>query len=318
MMLPPCSSKSVRARCSQGVTLIELVLTMSITSLIVVGLASAVRLSTQSLDTSSGPTAVALDTGAAVDQLNADVRLALGFTERTANAITFTVPDRNGDGLPETIRYAWAGAGSPVTRQINGGAIANILENVQAFNLSYLTKTVQPPIIESNTQMLSYFTTPQNATGQIKTNAWEEQGFKPTLPSNAVSWKITSVELMGRRLATTGTISVRVYALDAAYKPTGAILASTTVNCSSLPTSYGWFTVNFTPVSFTPSTGAAIVIASTNSTAQSELTGYVGTSSPTVGQWYTSTATQGTSWDVPVTNSALNFKAYGTITMQGQ
>ena len=41
--------------------------------------------------------------------LMADVGMALSFSERSTKAITFTVPDRNGDSLVETIRYAWSG-----------------------------------------------------------------------------------------------------------------------------------------------------------------------------------------------------------------
>ena len=39
----------------------------------------------------------------------ADLQLATGFTERTTKAATFTVPDRDGDSKPETLRYAWSG-----------------------------------------------------------------------------------------------------------------------------------------------------------------------------------------------------------------
>jgi hypothetical protein len=47
-----------------------------------------------------------LRAGETLDQVLVDVQDAMSFSERTANAVTFKVPDRTGDELPETIRYS--------------------------------------------------------------------------------------------------------------------------------------------------------------------------------------------------------------------
>ena len=61
----------------------------------------------------------------ALVELLADLEFALAFSEKTDHALTFTVPDRDGDFISETIRYAWSGTpGDPLTRQYNGGAVA--------------------------------------------------------------------------------------------------------------------------------------------------------------------------------------------------
>jgi hypothetical protein len=66
--------------------------------------------------------------------MQSDLEFALAFSEQTATAMTFTVPDRDGDLLAETIRYAWSGTpGDPLTRQINEGAVATMLEDVHVF-----------------------------------------------------------------------------------------------------------------------------------------------------------------------------------------
>lgn len=68
--------------------------------------------------------------------LLADIQLAQSFSENTTTAVTFTVPDRNGDNNPETIRYAWSGnAGDPLTRQYNSGAVVTVAENVHTFHI---------------------------------------------------------------------------------------------------------------------------------------------------------------------------------------
>ncbi len=308
-VLPPCG----RAR---GVTLLELVTCLAISAVLIGGLASSVYLSTKGLETLTSPTNVSLDTGAALNQFTADLRMATGFTERTSTAVTLTVPDRTGDGWPDTIRYAWAGAGSPLTRTVNGlpNPAATILDNVSALELTYLTRTMQPPFVESASQLLISYTTTYNATGPIQKTNWEGQSFRPTLPGNAVLWKITSAEIMAKRNTSSGTVTVNIYAIDATNKPSGAPISTTNVNVSSWPSSYGWVPITLPPVSLSPTTGAAIAITSTNATAQSTVTGYIGFSPPALNAYYVNSIDQGATWTAPANNSALNYKIYGTIT----
>ena len=99
-----------------GYTLVELMVALSASVVLMGGMASAVAVSTRSLslaDTGSGARAISTDVQR---DFLADLQRATGFTERTANAVTFTVPDRTGDGRPEKLRYAWSGtAGAPLT-----------------------------------------------------------------------------------------------------------------------------------------------------------------------------------------------------------
>jgi len=81
-----------------------------------------------------------------VQQITLDLSLAQTFTERTDRTVAFTVPDRDGDGEPESIRYAWSGvAGDPLTRQYNGGPTVLVAEDVHHFRLDYLLKTPPSP-----------------------------------------------------------------------------------------------------------------------------------------------------------------------------
>ena len=146
------STKTVRGLNDQttrrgGYSLIELVIGLAASVVLMGGMASAVAVSTRSLslaDTGSGARAISTDVQR---DFLADLQRATGFTERTASAVTFTVPDRTGDGRPEKLRYAWAGAGSPLTLQMNDGTVQNLATNVQQFGLSYRTKTVTAPVV---------------------------------------------------------------------------------------------------------------------------------------------------------------------------
>jgi len=125
-----------------GYTLIELVISSSVGAILVAGLSGSLYIASQSFDGNSG----VVDQSAAQEilaEMMRDLNQAIHFTERTAEAVTFTVPDRTGDGLTETIRYAWTGAaGDPLTYEYNGSVAVTLTNDVQNFDLSYLTRIV--------------------------------------------------------------------------------------------------------------------------------------------------------------------------------
>ena len=140
--IPP-QGRAVR----RGLTLIELVATMAVTTVLMGAMASAIVISTNALPDATGPVEISRESRAIADQMMGDLLCATAPIARTANAITFDVADRNHGGLgPETINYSWSGTpGDPLMRQYNGGTIVSLLEDVQEFDLRYdlLTATVQ-------------------------------------------------------------------------------------------------------------------------------------------------------------------------------
>ena len=125
-------------------TLVEVMVSMVVVAIIMGAMASLMRLATTQFDATSSGTSNLTKTTTLLQQITAEVALAKTVTERTATAITFTVPDRNGDGQDETIRYSWTGtAGGAMTRTYNGTS-ATIADNVYCFNATYFLKTVGP------------------------------------------------------------------------------------------------------------------------------------------------------------------------------
>ena len=71
-----------------------------------------------------------------------ELRFATYVTERSAHAIEFVVADRDGDNVPERIRYAWSGtAGDPLSRTNDDGTPSPLLDAVQQFQFTYTVDT---------------------------------------------------------------------------------------------------------------------------------------------------------------------------------
>ena len=136
--------------------------------------------------------------GSAADaaaQLADDLTVATNFTERTATAATFTVPDRVALGSPYTVRYAWSGTGgTPLTRQFNGGTAVPILFAADAFGLTYQTRTYGPAA-DAALNLGSALRVGALASYNLTTTAWAAQSFTPVLPSGTASFSIIRVRL---------------------------------------------------------------------------------------------------------------------------
>lgn len=127
-----------RVRCRSGQTLIELVIAMGVAGTLLVGMASATLITLRASDTSGSPLMSVLDAEAALNMMTADLQYALTISESQPTAISVTVPDRDNNGSPETIRYSWSGiVGQHLTRAYNGGAAKNIARGVHEFRIGY-------------------------------------------------------------------------------------------------------------------------------------------------------------------------------------
>ncbi len=118
----------------RGSTLLEMIVSLISASVLLIGMGSTMYITLRATDIDATPTAAVVAGNDAVTELLSDIEFAQGFSEQTATAITFTVPDRDGDTITETIRYAWSGTpGDPLTQQVNGGPVTIVVDNVYVF-----------------------------------------------------------------------------------------------------------------------------------------------------------------------------------------
>lgn len=313
----------------KGMTLVELVMSVAILSILAGAAGSAIVIATRAAQLGAGDASEWPDTTEAADRIGANLEVAIGFTERTDTAVTFTVPDRDGDGAPETLRYAWSGiAGDPLVYQYNGGLPATIAQDVHYFDLSYLLRTVAGSPSGSQEQESEEMTLifhddtggGQFGDGKVTTSKTVAQYFHPTLPTNATSWKITRVKFRAKKKKEqeAALLNIQIARSDVAQKPTSVVLETVEVPDSAIGTSYDWQEGSFSLVSgLDPSAGYCLVITGledTDGSVQFERNGSPMTPNT---HWLTS-GDGGATWTNPVDTSDMRFYVYGTVTTLGQ
>jgi hypothetical protein len=307
---------------------VEAVLSLAIISIISLACMSVTSLMARSAAASadSGTAGTSAEARDAMDQITRDLKTATSITERSATAIGVSVPDRNGDGSAESIRYAWAGVGSPITRQYNGGAVVSIVASARNFNLAFLDKTVVAPPVptpppssptESTEQLLCSYEVAPTASWGITTLHYEGEYFSPTLPSGATAWSITKVGVMMKRASssTTGTVTFQIRAADSSSKPTGLALASASVDVTTIPTSNTWIELPLSLSGLVPGTGMTLVVTSSALlSANANAAGKTGISPKITASSSVLSNDAGLSWSVNSGAVQMEFRVYGTYT----
>ena len=314
----------------RGYTLLEVVISSAVLSIIMGAMVATILIASRSIDSSPGQALT--DAGNVVDHVTTDLSLAQSFSEREANAVTVTVPDRDGDSQPETIRYSWSGqAGDPLLRTYNDGDAVVVVSNVYNFDLSYLTQTIPKggnnsagsQEVESEVKTLIQH---DNAPGgrfrdyKIKSANWCAQYFKPTLVGEATKWKITRVMFQAKRTGNSnGVITVQIRPANSSWKPTSTVLAETTVNESSWGSSYAWRTVDIGPITdLDPDKGYCLVLKYVSGSREVAKIQYEAYGKPMTAytNWMT-TSNRGSSWTNPEDRKDMRFRITGTVTTRG-
>jgi hypothetical protein len=247
--------RSARRSRLSAFTLVELIVSVAVTSILLAGMTSVLLVASRALPDESRPTDKVIEESRVTDQIVGELEQALYFTERTTHAVTFTVADRNGDGSPERIRYAWSGvAGDPLTRQYNNEAALTVLDAVRAFDLAYDLKSVTEQYagltiesaevtVSSNSMAL--------LTKEYKIDAtnWLGQYFQPqivALPTGRFWWRLTRVTFQAKGDATLdGQTRVQIRTANADQTPSSTILEEKTLYESSLSGGYTTQSITF-------------------------------------------------------------------------
>ena len=312
----------------RGFTLVELGISSAIVGVLMVSLASVVVLSAKALPTEGSVGERIAENASALELLAGELRCATEVTHAEPTSVTFTVGDRNGDKTPETIRYAWAGAGTPVTREYNGSAPVPVSGPAAEFSLLYTRRTKSETVTSTTTWNSGevLFSNFSGWSGILATSnsftcsssAWGAEAFaidRVTFPPDTTKVVITRASIMARSAGSTASPTYTV----GIHKPasTGSSLPAvspvgtpTTMNVSALTTSFAWVDV---PLNVTlPDLGTRYVLVVKGSGTSSVVLRYLTAATALLDNYYwRSTTNSGSAWSSEVNTADMPFFVYG-------
>lgn len=316
------TSQARHARARRGFTLVELVVSMAIAVVLMGGMMSALVIAGRANGSGSESQAHVREARESADQLLAELNHALAFTEQGSNSLAFLVPDRDGDGSAEVIRYAWSGvSGAALTREYNGGGAVAFANSIDRFDLTYLPRLFPAVAEESYTAILIEYGGSQGGSYKdcdIDQNKWCAQYFKPAMPTNTVSWSVNRVRVTLKQESLDRQLRIQIRPPTPRLIPTDQVLQEVAVSTSSLPLTYLNLEYEFSePAVLDPSMGACLVITQVSNTVGARVR-YLenGVSMPQNTHW-TTTSDAGLSWTIPTANQDMLFAAYGTVVTEG-
>ena len=306
----------------RGFTLIELVVSMAIMSIILVSIGSAIMLASRAIPADDNPGDLVVSSAQLARDIAAELAQAIYVFEAGDHAVAFTVADRDADGSPERIRYAWSGnAGDPLTRQLNSDAAVTVIDHVNGFDLSYVTATLGETYpggpVESGEQLLAkHDSSTSSSNEQVKSDQWWAQPFTASLPSNALNWSVTRALIKAQPQNSGQTVIVALTDADSSNAPIEPIHDSAELDTSSMVSStWQWYQVKYDYAAlFAPGQMLNLAVASTSSNPSIKL-GFINNTAPSWGPWKNS-SNSGATWETN-DNEGMHFYAYGTVTTPG-
>jgi prepilin-type N-terminal cleavage/methylation domain-containing protein len=239
-------------RVNRGMSLIEVMIALSLSTVLLIGLHSSIHIALRSMPSADGAVQSSLQAQRIMDGLATELEATTYVTELTATSIGFAVADRNGDGFPERIRYAWTGTpGGGLTRQYNGGEVETIANNVDQLNLTPSSKSVAETYPSTGVEdvaeslLIDYYGTSGTGNNDVTVTNWFGQHFTMTLPAGSYAWRPTRVEFFAKKNSAPGMTSVQMRPVTATLAPASNILGANLMMDSTLTTSYAWQSYSF-------------------------------------------------------------------------
>ncbi len=232
-----------------GITLAETLLSVTVMSIVLGGTTGAMHMIMLQGNKKQMEEQTRAESAVALHQLRSEIAFATVFSVMTEHAVEFTTPDVDGDGRDDTLRYEWSGnVGDPLIRYVNGDADYQPISDVVDLSIGYglrVTETVSAGDSTESTPLALHRSASGDATFAQTVNLINPaaQLIVPSLPNDAISWSITSVEFIGRRR----NLSVGKVLLSAS-KVSGGVPTATEMEVATAITDEDFPTTDPTPI----------------------------------------------------------------------
>ena len=328
--MPLRGTKTVRRT---GFTLVELMVSMSVATLLLGGVVSAITLASRAIPDADSPLRATTKAYHAAERMAEELFVAQSFAQRSATMVEFTVADRDSDTVAEIIRYQWSAVpGDPLTRQFNGGVLGTVLDDVYKFDLSYTTKqqsattTTTVTSQGSETELASF----DNWAGIMPTqfvpapDRWMAQYLQILPPSGATSVSITRVKLMMwySTFDPAATVSVAIHRPQTlgSPQPQSAPIGTPAVQLtSSLSASPAWTDYIFSDVVIDPADTQYVIVVKATNLGTVKVRYYYWKSAPSDSHILITSTDAGASWDPRASahdDNDMPFYVYGEAQTQ--
>lgn len=302
-----------------GKTLVEVMVCLPLVAVLVAASSSSIYVASRAQVLDEGLLRERFEGGLAAARIAGDLRLATSCSRREARGAEFTVPDRDGDGIEERIRYEWSGVpGEPLLSQFNDGPSEVIAGGVRHFGLEYFLQAAARVPLDPQWTLLQYHDDAAGGRFQewsLEPAKWCAQYVKPAFPPLTAKWKIKrfrfAAESDGEK---TGILEVRITGADATGRPTGEIIDRVTLRESQLDDGMAWVDVDFSAANnLDPAAGVCLAVVQLSASGSAGRVSWEsgGSSMPGDTHWMT-TSDAGSSWTDPENDKDMRFFLYGT------
>jgi prepilin-type N-terminal cleavage/methylation domain-containing protein len=305
----PDANMRLRVTRRAGFTLVELVVSLAVLSVLLLGAGATLRSALSATDRGNDAASRTRETADAMAMMAADVALATSWNGRNSRMLDFNVPGRTTPGTQDRVVYMWSGVdGDPLTRSYGGGAAVPIINNARNVNFQGYIRAA--PVVTTISPVTLYsassFATGSSADDTIRDLDELANIVFLSAPEGVVSVRVTGVRVgcrqeTGGGSGTAGILRVGVYGVTEDAKPDLAkVYGFADINEASLPTSSaGMFSISVTTTDIPRNTPIAIVFENRGPGRAANIRVQTSMTSPAVNALAVRSGDGGASWESP-------------------
>lgn len=310
----------------RGFTVLELIVSIPTATVLIGAMAMCVTLMMRTRSQDDLRFKGTYNLSKALNQMASDIELATSHVSSSTTHLEFLVPDRNGDELPEQIRYEWGGITGANANQIlwkyNTSPLTAVFDDIGAFNVKTIhsaVTSVAPNHLRTEVAVLKAADAfPSSLYREQVVNASNPIGqyFIPDVPATGTRWDMGALRFMVRAADsnTDGILRIRVMRANSTTRlPEAPILADVQIEEWKLGSTYQWLEIPIAPIAWqTRTTPLCITIEAAGGTDDVARVQWLenGTGMPANSNLLTST-NGGATWTASNNSQSLRFYAFG-------